>query len=141
MKWTIKPSSGLLFPAVDFMRQRIIAELSSSDRANKPNQIVVDCTHFDKTDFTAAQVRCFPSFFFFTACRRVRLLSCNYCDFPLQGIKSLINELDAVSCRFELINARKSVAEILEATLHIKISTVTSVLPAHDSVKKIRSST
>lgn len=61
--------------------------------------------------------------------------------FPSQGIKSLINELDTVSCQFELINAKKSVADILEATLHMKISSVAPVLPVHDSVKKIQSST
>lgn len=56
VKWIVKPSSGLLFPAVDYMRQKIIAELSPLDRASKPSVIIVDCTHFDKTDFTAAQV-------------------------------------------------------------------------------------
>lgn len=92
VKWVVKPSSGLLFPAVDFMRQRIIAEMSSSERSNKPNLIIVDCLHFDKTDFTAAQ-----------------------------GIKSLINELKSESCQLELMNAKECVATILEVTLNIKI--------------------
>ncbi|XP_022178528.1 sodium-independent sulfate anion transporter-like [Myzus persicae] len=92
VKWVVRPSSGLLFPAVDFMRQRIIAEMSSSERSNKPKLIIVDCVHFDKTDFTAAQ-----------------------------GIKSLINELKAESCQLELMNAKECVAVILEATLNVKI--------------------
>ncbi|KAL4122633.1 hypothetical protein QTP88_014923 [Uroleucon formosanum] len=91
VKWVVRPSSGLLFPAVDFMRQRIIAEMSSSERQNKPNLIIVDCVHFDKTDFTAAQ-----------------------------GIKSLINELKSESCQLELMNAKACVAAILEATLNVK---------------------
>ncbi|KAL5243165.1 hypothetical protein ACI65C_010575 [Semiaphis heraclei] len=92
VRWVVRPSSGLLFPAVDFMRQRIIAEMSSSERANKPNLIIVDCVHFDKTDFTAAQ-----------------------------GIKSLISELKSESCQLELMNAKECVAAILEATLNVKI--------------------
>ncbi|XP_025204771.1 sodium-independent sulfate anion transporter-like [Melanaphis sacchari] len=95
VKWVVRPSSGLLFPAVDFMRQRIIAEMSSSERPNKPNLIIVDCVHFDKTDFTAAQ-----------------------------GIKSLINELKSESCQLQLMNAKECVAAILEATLNIKILTM-----------------
>ncbi|VVC31761.1 SLC26A/SulP transporter domain,STAS domain,Sulphate anion transporter, conserved site [Cinara cedri] len=102
--WTVKPSSGLLFPAVDFMRQRIIFELSSIVPTNKPNLIVIDCIHFDKTDYTAAQ-----------------------------GIKSLLNELKAESFQFELINAKPSVAALLESTLHIYIS---SKAPVRDSIKK-----
>ncbi|XP_022178509.1 sodium-independent sulfate anion transporter-like isoform X2 [Myzus persicae] len=92
VKWVVRPSSGLLFPAVDFMRQRIIAEMSSTERSNKPKLIIVDCVHFDKTDFTAAQ-----------------------------GIKSLINELKSESCQLELMNAKECVAAILEATLNVKI--------------------
>ncbi|XP_060861652.1 sodium-independent sulfate anion transporter-like [Metopolophium dirhodum] len=92
VKWVVRPSSGLLFPAVDFMRQRIIAEMSSLEHPNKPHLIIVDCVHFDKTDFTAAQ-----------------------------GIKSLINELKSESCELELMNAKECVAAILEATLNIKI--------------------
>ncbi|XP_001949549.1 sodium-independent sulfate anion transporter [Acyrthosiphon pisum] len=92
VKWVVRPSSGLLFPAVDYMRQRIIAEMSSSERPNKPNLIIVDCVHFDKTDFTATQ-----------------------------GIKSLMNELKSESCQLELMNAKECVADILETTLNIKI--------------------
>ncbi|XP_025414085.1 sodium-independent sulfate anion transporter-like [Sipha flava] len=104
VKWIVKPSSGLMFPAVDYMRQKIIEELSPLDRASKPSVIIVNCTHFDKIDFTAAQ-----------------------------GIKSLVNELNVESCRLELVNAKRSVATILEATLHVKILNVPSI---QDSPKK-----
>jgi len=102
--WIVIPSSGLLFPAVDYMRQQIIAELSSMEKIKKPNLIIIDCIHFDKTDFTAAQ-----------------------------GIKSLINELNAESCQLELINAKESVAAILEPTKHVKI--MPKVLPQDSNIK------
>ncbi|XP_050432782.1 sodium-independent sulfate anion transporter-like [Adelges cooleyi] len=91
-RWIIRPSSGLLFPAVDYMRQTIIAELSSVNYGERPKIVLVDCVYFDKTDYTAAQ-----------------------------GMKSLINELKSQQCLLELVNAKPAVAQVLESTLGTKI--------------------
>ncbi|XP_050537919.1 sodium-independent sulfate anion transporter-like isoform X2 [Daktulosphaira vitifoliae] len=91
-QWVVRPSSGLLFPAVDYIRQKILTELVLVNTEDRPKTIIIDCTYFDKTDFTAAQ-----------------------------GMKSLKNELKANQCAFELANVKTNVEKILESVVGVKV--------------------
>ncbi|XP_076655669.1 sodium-independent sulfate anion transporter [Halictus rubicundus] len=56
----VRPSAGLLFPAVDYLRIYLIEHLANNQqkllKTFKNSRIVVlDCKHIDKIDFTAAQ--------------------------------------------------------------------------------------
>ncbi|XP_076234572.1 sodium-independent sulfate anion transporter [Calliopsis andreniformis] len=56
----VRPSAGLLFPAVDYLRIYLIENLANDHhkllKTFKNSKIVVlDCKHIDKIDFTAAQ--------------------------------------------------------------------------------------
>ncbi|XP_076624180.1 sodium-independent sulfate anion transporter isoform X1 [Colletes latitarsis] len=56
----VRPSAGLLFPAVDYLRIYLIEHLANDHhkllKTFKNSKVVVlDCKHIDKIDFTAAQ--------------------------------------------------------------------------------------
>ncbi|XP_014476440.1 PREDICTED: sodium-independent sulfate anion transporter-like [Dinoponera quadriceps] len=56
----VRPSAGLLFPAVDYLRmyltEVLLKKYQSSLKNPKPfTNVVLDCEHIDKIDFTAAQ--------------------------------------------------------------------------------------
>nr|XP_012230213.1 PREDICTED: sodium-independent sulfate anion transporter-like isoform X1 [Linepithema humile]XP_012230214.1 PREDICTED: sodium-independent sulfate anion transporter-like isoform X1 [Linepithema humile] len=56
----IRPSAGLLFPAVDYLRTYLTRALyneyqSSLKSRNNLTTVVLDCEHIDKIDFTAVQ--------------------------------------------------------------------------------------
>ncbi|KAK1124251.1 hypothetical protein K0M31_006625 [Melipona bicolor] len=75
----VRPSAGLLFPAVDYLRIYLLENLANEHhkllKTFKNTKIVVlDCKHIDKIDFTAARVRViilnsrlriWPGFYFF----------------------------------------------------------------------------
>lgn len=75
----VRPSAGLLFPAVDYLRIYLLENLAKDHqkllKTFKNTKIVVlDCKHIDKIDFTAARVwiiilsswfRIWPGFYFF----------------------------------------------------------------------------
>lgn len=109
VKWIVRPSSGLLFPAVDYMRQKVITEFSTLDHnMNRPNIIVVDCTHFDKTDFTAAQVRI--SIIQVTLWRFTRLGNC--------FAKVFLYISGAVRTKFENVHLTEQVYFVLFLRIH-----------------------
>ncbi|CAG2063342.1 unnamed protein product, partial [Timema podura] len=52
----VTPSSGLLFPAVDFVREAVAAaSLEGGPHHTKDLPVVVNCRHVQRVDFTAAQ--------------------------------------------------------------------------------------
>ncbi|XP_032664642.1 sodium-independent sulfate anion transporter-like [Odontomachus brunneus] len=56
----VRPSAGLLFPAVDYLRIYLTEVLSKKYQSSLKNSrvltnVVLDCEHIDKIDFTAAQ--------------------------------------------------------------------------------------
>ncbi|XP_019888316.1 sodium-independent sulfate anion transporter [Ooceraea biroi] len=56
----IRPSAGLLFPAVDYLRTHLTEALSDKYQSSQKNpntltNVVLDCEHIDRIDFTAAQ--------------------------------------------------------------------------------------
>ncbi|EFN81292.1 sodium-independent sulfate anion transporter [Harpegnathos saltator] len=56
----VRPSAGLLFPAVDYLRTYLTEVLSKKYQSSLKNpkilmNVVLDCEHIDKIDFTAAQ--------------------------------------------------------------------------------------
>lgn len=57
----IRPVARILFPAVDHLRSYLTKELSDKRHKSLKNldtltNIVLDCEHIDKIDFTVAQV-------------------------------------------------------------------------------------
>lgn len=57
----VRPSTGLLYPATDYLRTYLTETLSDKYQnilkdSNALANVVLDCNHIDKIDFTAAQV-------------------------------------------------------------------------------------
>lgn len=58
----VRPSAGLLFPAVDYLRIYLLESLTTDrEKVLKTfknwKTTVLDCGHIDRIDFTAAQVK------------------------------------------------------------------------------------
>ncbi|XP_017892165.1 sodium-independent sulfate anion transporter-like [Ceratina calcarata] len=56
----VRPSAGLLFPAVDYLRTYLLENLAKDPNKllktfKNSKTVVLDCEHIDKIDFTAAQ--------------------------------------------------------------------------------------
>lgn len=57
MYWHVLPKGSLLFPAIDHMRQTIVAKtLDTSEGGVRTRAIVLDCSLVTRSDFSAAQV-------------------------------------------------------------------------------------
>uniref|UniRef100_A0A8D8M7I3 Sodium-independent sulfate anion transporter n=2 Tax=Cacopsylla melanoneura TaxID=428564 RepID=A0A8D8M7I3_9HEMI len=62
--WIFEPSGGLLFPTVDYLREVVLSKLVEENNKNKVFHksraagdvyIIINCSHIDKTDYTAAR--------------------------------------------------------------------------------------
>ncbi|XP_018905688.2 sodium-independent sulfate anion transporter [Bemisia tabaci] len=83
--WIFTPCSGILFPAVDFLRQTIVEHvLSQSTESSSLTYIVIECSHIHKIDITAAQ-----------------------------GIKSLIHDLKSRGCYLIFLDPNDSITRII----------------------------
>ncbi|XP_068084197.1 sodium-independent sulfate anion transporter [Anabrus simplex] len=51
----VTPSAGLLFPAVDFVREAVAKASNPEDEEGANLTVVVNCKHMHRADFTAAQ--------------------------------------------------------------------------------------
>jgi hypothetical protein len=66
--WLFEPSGGLLFPTVDYLREVVLSKIYEDNNKNKMLHrtraagdvyIIINCSHIDKTDYTAAKVKTF----------------------------------------------------------------------------------
>ncbi|KAI5729085.1 hypothetical protein M8J77_025149 [Diaphorina citri] len=87
--WLFEPSGGLLFPTVDYLREVVLSKIYEDNNKNKMLHrtraagdvyIIINCSHIDKTDYTAAK-----------------------------GVVSLAQDLLHKKCQLVVINAIKSV--------------------------------
>ncbi|KAI5698729.1 hypothetical protein M8J75_011234 [Diaphorina citri] len=62
--WLFEPSGGLLFPTVDYLREVVLSKIYEDNNKNKMLHrtraagdvyIIINCSHIDKTDYTAAK--------------------------------------------------------------------------------------
>ncbi|XP_043471039.1 sodium-independent sulfate anion transporter-like [Leptopilina heterotoma] len=102
----VRPSAGLMFPAVDYLRTYLtecLKEDKQNTRKNKVN-IVLDCSHIDRIDFTA-----------------------------IQGINSVVKDLKGVGGRLILLTPTNEISKsiqshvtesILIACTDVELSTV-----------------
>lgn len=54
----VRPTAGLMFPAVDYLRTYLTRALSEHQNSLEtlPTYVVLDCGHISEMDFTGAQV-------------------------------------------------------------------------------------
>ncbi|XP_051171323.1 sodium-independent sulfate anion transporter-like [Leptopilina boulardi] len=84
----VRPSAGLMFPAVDYLRTYLTECLNEDKRNAKKNQlnIVLDCSHIDRIDFTA-----------------------------MQGINSVVRDLKGVGGRLILLNPTDEISKSIQS--------------------------
>ncbi|KAG7210485.1 hypothetical protein KM043_012006 [Ampulex compressa] len=125
----VRPSTGLMFPAVDYLRIYLIENLSvepdKSSRSikKKPKDVVLDCQHIDKIDFTAAQglqtvIKDFKD-------RKHRLIMLKPAPEVLQSVQSLSKETILVAksdAELTTILKEFSAGRFYDRDMHVEIN-------------------
>ncbi|OAD55739.1 Sodium-independent sulfate anion transporter [Eufriesea mexicana] len=132
----VRPSAGLLFPAVDYLRMYLLENLANDHHKllktfKNTKNVILDCKHIDKIDFTAARglnmvMRDFKE-------KNHHLIMLRPSKEILQSVQSLCEEtIEVVNTDAELVaalkelNTTKAIKEIGAEVIDMSNGTTTS---------------
>ncbi|XP_015596313.1 sodium-independent sulfate anion transporter isoform X2 [Cephus cinctus] len=104
----VRPSAGLLFPSVNYVRKHLTEAIAEKHQksVNNPRamtNVVLDCKHIDRIDFTA-----------------------------VQGLNAVIKDLKSRDCNFVMLQARQEILQCVQSfsndpilTAHSEVELIT----------------